>query len=205
MIFLLLYWLLKKEVEKKLTSKWGIIFKLFGMNETKGYFVDMWIVINRNKIAYKNSIGAQDGQKQDCVKITSAEEELITISCEVVQGNVNFLFLIHVWSNFILHMYFWLSIQRISLTFYGYLLHVWHILFIYFCFWLGTLTWTSFPINCLWNCSNLNHNTNVNFHYSIHVWTTLMLLLYLWLSFQRISLTFYGCVLHIQYILHVFG
>ena len=73
-------------------------------------------------------------------------------------------------------------------------------LFIYFCFWLGTHTWTSFPINCLWNCSNLNHNTNVNFHYSIHVWTTLMLLLYLWLSFQRISLTFYGHVLHIQYI-----
>ena len=113
----------------------------------------------------------------------------------MVQGNVNFLFL-----NLILHMYFWLSIQRISLTFFGYLLHVWYILFIYFCFWLGTLTWTSFPINCLWNCSNLNHNTNVNFHYSIHVWTTLMLLLYLWLSFQRISLTFYGHVLHIQYI-----
>ena len=112
-----------------------------------------------------------------------------------MQGNVNFLFL-----NLILHMYFWLSIQRISLTFYGYLLHVWYILFIYFCFWLGTLTWTSFPINCLWNCSNLNHNTNVNFHYSIHVWTTLMLLLYLWLSFQRISLTFYGHVLHIWYI-----
>ena len=110
----------------------------------------------------------------------------------MVQGNVNFLFL-----NLILHMYFWLSIQRISLTFYGYLLHVWYILFIYFCFWLGTLTWTSFPINCLWNCSNLNHNTNVNFHYSIHVWTTLMLLLYLWLSFQRISLTFYGHVLYI--------
>ena len=65
----------------------------------------------------------------------------------MVQGNVNFLFL-----NLILHMYFWLSIQRISLTFYGYLLHVWYILFIYFCFWLGTLTWTSFPINCLWNC-----------------------------------------------------
>jgi hypothetical protein len=112
-----------------------------------------------------------------------------------VQGNVNFLFL-----NLILHMYFWLSIQRISLTFYGYLLHVWYILFIYLYFWLGTHTWTSFPINCLWNCSNLNHNTNVNFHYSIHVWTTLMLLLYLWLSFQRISLTFYGHVLHIQYI-----
>ena len=79
MIFLLLYWLLKKEVEKKLTSKWGIIFKLFGMNETKGSCVDMWIDINRNKIAYKNSNGAQDGQKQDCVEITSAEEELITI------------------------------------------------------------------------------------------------------------------------------
>ena len=91
MIFLLLYWLLKKEVEKKLTSKWGLIFKFFGRNETKGSCVDMWIVINRNKIAYKNSIGAQDGQKQDCVKITSAEEELITISCEVVQGNVNFV------------------------------------------------------------------------------------------------------------------
>ena len=134
MIFLLLYWLLKKEVEKKLTSKWGRIFKLFGRNETKGSCVDMWIVINTNKIACKNSIGAQDGQKQDCVKITSAEEELITIWCEMVQGNLKFLFLIHVWYNLILHMYFWLSIQRISLTFYGYLLHVWYILFIYFCF-----------------------------------------------------------------------
>ena len=115
-----------------------------------------------------------------------------------MQGNVNFLFL-----NLILHMYFWLSIQRISLTFYGYLLHVWYILFIYFCFWLGTLTWTSFPINCLWNCSNLNHNTNVNFHYSIHVWTTLMLLLYLWLSFQRIY-SHFMVMCYISSIFHMF-
>ena len=135
---------------KKIKSKWGLIFKLFGRNETKGSCVDMWIVINTNKIAYKNLIGAQDGQKQDCVKITSAEEELITIWCDVVQGNVNFLFLIHIWYDLILHMYFWLSFQRISLTFYGYVLRVWYILF--FCFWLGTHAWTSFPINCLWNC-----------------------------------------------------
>ena len=89
--------------------------------------VNMWIVINTNKIAYKNLIGAQDSQKQEYVKITSAEEELITIWCEVVQGNVNFLFLIHVWSDFILHMYFWLSFQRISLTFYGHVLHIQYI------------------------------------------------------------------------------
>ena len=111
-----------------LFTSWGIFvwfFKLFGRNETKGSCLDMWIVINTNKIAYKNSIGAQDGQKQDCVKITSAEEELITIWCDVVQGNVNFLFLIHIWYDLILHMYFWLSFQRISLTFYGYVLRVW--------------------------------------------------------------------------------
>ena len=86
----------------------------------------MWIVINTNKIAYKNSIGAQDGQKQEWFKITSAEEELITIWCDVVQGNVNFLFLIHIWYDLILHMYFWLSFQRISLTIYGYVLSVWN-------------------------------------------------------------------------------
>ena len=113
------------------------------MNETKGFCVDMWIVINRNKIAYKNSIGAQDGQKQDCVEITSAEEELITIWYGVVQGHVNFLFLIHVWSNLILHMYFWLSIQRISLTFYGYLLHVWYILFIHLFLFLARNTYVN--------------------------------------------------------------
>ena len=89
---------MEKEAGKKLTSKWGLIFKLFGRNETKSSRVDMWIVINTNKIAYKNLIGAQDSQKQEYVKITSAEEELITIWCDVVQGNVNFLFL-----NLILH------------------------------------------------------------------------------------------------------
>ena len=112
----------------------------------------MWIVINTNKIAYKNLIGAQDSQKQEYVKITSAEEELITIWCDVVQGNVNFLFLIHIWYDLILHMYFWLSFQRISLTFHGYVLSVWYILFYFFCFLLGIHAWTSFPINCLWNC-----------------------------------------------------
>ena len=140
--FLLLYWLLKKEVEKKLTSKWGIIFKLFGMNETKGSCVDMWIVINRNKIAYKNSIGAQDGQKQECVKITSAEEELITIWCDVVQGNVNFLFLIHIWYNLI------------YICIFGWVFKEFHWHFMVMCYVSGTCAhaWTSFPINCLRNC-----------------------------------------------------
>ena len=55
-----------------------------------------------------------------------------------MQGNVNFLFL-----NLILHMYFWLSIQRISLTFYGYLLHVWYILFIHLFLFLARNTYVN--------------------------------------------------------------
>ena len=136
--------------KKKLTSKWGLVSKLFGRNETKGSCVDMWIVITTNKIDYKNSIGAQDGQKQDCVKITSVEEELITIWCEVVQGNVNFHYSIHVWT---VHSHATVvSLVELSKNFT-------HILWscatypVYFTrFWLGTRAWTSLPKNCFWNC-----------------------------------------------------
>ena len=118
----------------------------------------------------------------------------------MVQGNVNFLFLIHVWYNLILHMYFWLSFQRISLTFYGYLLRVWYILFV-FCLFLARnpcVNVVSHKLSLKLFKSQSQYQCKFSLFYSYldHSHATV----YLWLSFQRISLTFYGHVLHMRYI-----